>query len=187
MNYLDLITPIATYPVSLTEVKAHLYIDGSDSDTRLTALIQAATIRCEEFCERAFAPQTRELVMSGFPCWTIDLPYPPVTSITSVKYRDSDDAEQTLSTNDYRSLLPTEARAFLEPVEHWPDTYCRSDAVKVRFVTGACPTPVKHAILLQVGSWNLHREDETTVQTKQLAHGVKYLLEPYRVWGYQWN
>ena len=41
-------------PVTLTEAKAHCRVDDTDSDTYITALIQAAREHAEEFCQRSF-------------------------------------------------------------------------------------------------------------------------------------
>lgn len=42
------------------------------------------------------------------------------------------------------------------------------------------PAPLKHAILLSVGAYYAFREDITTVQSRPLEQGVKYLTQLYR-------
>lgn len=45
---------------------------------------------------------------------------------------------------------------------------------------GSLPSPLIHAILLTVGAYYANREDITTVQTRPLEYGVKYLTQLYR-------
>jgi hypothetical protein len=45
---------------------------------------------------------------------------------------------------------------------------------------GSLPMPLLQAILLTIGAYYTNREDITTVQTKPLEYGVKYLTQLYR-------
>lgn len=45
---------------------------------------------------------------------------------------------------------------------------------------GSLPSPLIHAILLTIGAYYTNREDITTVQTRPLEYGVKYLTQLYR-------
>lgn len=45
---------------------------------------------------------------------------------------------------------------------------------------GNLPAPLVQAILLTIGAYYTNREDITTVQTKPLEYGVKYLTQLYR-------
>ena len=45
---------------------------------------------------------------------------------------------------------------------------------------GSLPAPILQAILLTIGAYYTNREDITTVQTKPLEYGVKYLTQLYR-------
>lgn len=45
---------------------------------------------------------------------------------------------------------------------------------------GSLPAPLLQAILLTIGAYYTNREDITTVQTKPLEYGVKYLTQLYR-------
>lgn len=42
------------------------------------------------------------------------------------------------------------------------------------------PSTLLHAILLTIGAYYTNREDITTIQTKPLEYGVKYLTQLYR-------
>lgn len=179
-----LITPAATYPVSVADLKSHLVIEHSDDDTLLSQYIAAATAYTETDTSRAFVSQTWELVLPGFYSW-IALPKPPCISVSFVKYYDTDDALTTLATSEYRVIGAGEQPSFIEPVESWPSTYTRSDGVVIRYVAGysTMPTMLVQAIKLICGTWYENREGEG-VMTKTLEQGVDRLLGSLKVGTY---
>ncbi len=88
-------------PISVEEVKAHLRKDGSSLDTLLLSYIKGVASRVEsEFRIQLVQAQwkyTISKMVQG-----MDLPLPVVDhSTVEVKYFDSDDQEQTLSTGSY--------------------------------------------------------------------------------------
>jgi len=180
MAYNKLITPASSFPVTLAELKAHLAIDGTDHDDRLTDMLEDATAFCEAETGRSFITQTRERVLCCFPCHQIELPFPPLQSVTSVKYYDSDNVLVENFTG-FVSYAPHSQPGWIEPTAEttWPDTFQRSDAVIVRYVSGnATPPPqVRRAILMLCGTWNELREGEVTTATKQVELGVQRLLK----------
>jgi uncharacterized phiE125 gp8 family phage protein len=149
---LRLITPPAAEPLSLAELKADLRVDHSDHDASLTRFLAEARSWVERRTQRAFLTQTWEAVLDVFPRYEIELPLLPVQSITSVKYDDVDDVEQTLVLDtDYRF-----ANGRVYPVEAWPSTFAQgSNTVRIRFVAGYAtaaeiPRPLISAVRLKV-------------------------------------
>jgi uncharacterized phiE125 gp8 family phage protein len=147
------VTPVASEPVTLAEARLQCKVDSDDTthDAVLTALITAAREFAEHYTGRALAPQTLEGALDAFPSESfIDLPMPPVASVTSVLYTDTASAEQTFS--DY-SLSTYDARRInLAADAEWPSTQAVADAVRIRFVTGytTAPKAVKAALLLHI-------------------------------------
>ena len=45
----SVVTPAASEPITLTEAKNFLRVDGTDDDTLITALISAAREMCESY------------------------------------------------------------------------------------------------------------------------------------------
>jgi uncharacterized phiE125 gp8 family phage protein len=88
-------------PISLDEAKDHLRVVTTDEDQYISSLCLAATDFAEKFQNRTFVKRTRTMVLDAFPT-VIRPPWPPLISVTTLKYIDSDGAEQTLSNTLYR-------------------------------------------------------------------------------------
>lgn len=174
---LVVITPPTTEPVSLSEAKAHLRVDFSQDDTEISFFIVAAREQAEAMTRRTLAVTGYELVLPAFPA-VIELPRPPLVEVQSIAYLDADGDEQTLSADGYRvdssSLLPR-----VYPVDDWPETEERSDAVRVRYSAGFTPTTipasVKAWILLIVGSLYENRESISGASLHELPFADRLL------------
>lgn len=183
---LKLITAATTYPVSLSEAKLHLRVDGADEDTLVTALITAATEMAEQETGRALMAQTWELTLDAFPD-AFELTRTPVQSVTSVKYYDTNGAQQTLSAGAYALSTANDFEsATIAPVVNttWPTAQDRIDCVAVRFVAGysTVPEPVKQWIKLMIGAMYDNREaDSISVGTPTRLRFVDRLLDRYRI------
>lgn len=137
---LILVSGPAGEPVTSAEVKASARIDGTEFDAEIALLIPAVRQDAEHRLGRRLITQTVELVLDAFPAAEIDLRFPDVQSITSVKYLDAAGVEQTLAGTDY-SLVDQGAEVsptWLLPANDtsWPSTLDAANAVRVRFVVG---------------------------------------------------
>ena len=133
-----IITHPTVEPVTLTEVKAQLGIQSTDtaSDTVLTRHITEARKWAEGYMRRSLMPQTHERRLDAF-VEQIELPLPPVASVSSVKYIDADGVLTTVDAADY-TLDTTPLVPFVRPVygESWPSPRDESSAVRVQYVAG---------------------------------------------------
>lgn len=57
---------------------------------------------------------------------------------------------------------------------------CMSLEELVTLGGGKLPAPLRHAMLLSLGSYYMNREETTTIQTKPLEQGVTHLVALYR-------
>lgn len=166
------LTAPTIYPVSFNAVKSYLRIDGSDDDTLLGIYIQAATKQAENYCGRFFINTTIEYYMDRIADFnddaldyedlifastnSINLPYRPVSSITSIKTYDAANTESTLSSAAY-SLDSITGRVYLNQGYGWPTSLRTFQGVKVTFVSGYgtaatdVPAPIQQGILELVG------------------------------------
>ena len=158
---LRVITPPTVEPVTLTEAKAFLRVDGTAEDTLITSLIVAARERGEELSRRAFLTQTLEMTVDCLPSQrTLALLRPPLISVTSVTYRDYYGVSAVWT--DYRTDTNSQPGKIIFTSK--PGVYLQeSGAVTIRYVAGygsaasAVPERIKNAILQLVAQWYENR------------------------------
>lgn len=152
-----LVTPPTADVVSIEEVRAHLRVDHSDDDAMIATLIKAAISHFDGYSGvlgRALVTQTWRQDLAGFyrTDGKIRLSVGPVQDISSVKYYDGTNIQQTLADTVWGSfsdaLGPYVA---LKPGESWPSVYSRPDAVSVTYLAGyGDPEQVPEAIRLAI-------------------------------------
>lgn len=199
-------------PVSLTDAKDHLRVTSTAEDAYIEALITAARQHIEEITRRALITQTWEFNLDDFPLsklvdmpWSeylefrnraILLPRPPLQSVTSVQYVDSDGSTQTLASSIYRVDTKSEPARLTEAEgETWPTTDHVTNAVTITYVAGYqpdnssppdeaanVPQPIKHAMKLLIGHWYENREQVNVGNiVTPMPSAAHALLAPYRV------
>ncbi len=154
-----------TYPVSLADMKLHLKVESDETkdDTLITTLISAATTYCQEFQHRSYVTQTRILYFDEFPLM-FSVPYPPLISVTSIQYVDTDGDTQTLDSGEYRVDTGNQPGRITEAYNStWPATRAVTNAVILTYSAGYgaasdVPDTVKAAIKLLVAHWYENRE-----------------------------
>jgi len=181
------VTTPPTEPVTLAEARLHLRVDDTAEDTLIGALITAAREYCQHYTQRSIGSQTLELRLDEFPDGAIELPMSPVTSITSLKYIDTNGTEQTLSGSAYTlDTFSHTAWAIRAYGTEWPETLDAANVVRVVYVAGAAtpPATVRAAMLLMIGHLYENRESVVIGQAtaQELPLGVKALLDTVRVW-----
>lgn len=180
----------AKEPVTLDMAKAHIRVDGGEEDAYIEQILKTAREWCEDFQRRAYVTQTWRLTLDEFPaCGELELPRPPLASVTSITYLDTNGDSQTLATSVY--AVDTDAdpgRVYLKYNQTWPSTRAIQNAVTITYVAGYgaddshVPAAMKQAILLLVGHWFENREDVVSGSLpKHIDMGVKALLWPNRV------
>ena len=150
-------TDEASLPVSLQQAKLHLRIASDDLDEAVSLNLHAAIDYCERVTARVLrVSHTVVQSYSQWPCSPLRSDWQPARSITSVTYYDADNAQQTVSSSDYR-LIQGNAGAILEFDQDYtyPTLYDRSDAVQVTYLAGYAsmadvPATAKKAILLKL-------------------------------------
>jgi len=157
---LSLITPCAEEPITASEAKASpsLRVATATDDTDIGVLIATARDMAETITRRAFVTQTWEYVLDGFPTGGIVLPLPPLQSVTSIKYIDTNGTQQTLDALLYAVDTDSEPGLVVPAYgESWPSTRDEVNAVRVRFVAGYgdaadVPAAIKTWIKMRVGT-----------------------------------
>jgi uncharacterized phiE125 gp8 family phage protein len=206
---LDLITAPAVEPVSLDEAKAHLRVSTSDTDDLISIYIRAAREYCEGpygFLGRALVTQTWRLTLDEFPAgsgfsassWCsqgeIQIPLPPLQSVTSVAYDDANSVEQIVSPALYFVDTVSQPGWLLPVNASWPTPLNAANSVRITFVAGYpastdsppdlaanVPFNVKAAMLLMIGNMFENREDAVAGIINALPFGAEALLRPHRI------
>tara|TARA_Y100001938_G_C8027066_1_gene398598 strand:+ start:159 stop:737 length:579 start_codon:yes stop_codon:yes gene_type:complete len=181
-------TAAAVAILTTAEAKAHLKVDTSADDTLIENLISAATESAQIFTNRFFINTT----LNQFGDTWSDLATlfkSPVSSVTHVKYYDSDNTQQTLATSVYQKDLEHQpARIGLKPNQSFPSLADRINAVECQYVVGYgsaasdVPQGIKQAVLLTIGNWYQNREEVVVGRiATELPKSAQYLLEQYKV------
>lgn len=177
---ISVITGPVAEPITLAEVKKHLEIaDAIDQhNTKLNTLIATARERAEAITNRQLMTATLELRLDRFPSSNeeIKLPRPPLQSVTSVKYQDTTDTQQTLSSANYKVITTREpGEVHLKFGQAWPVANYEDDVVIVRYVAGYTsaanvPNTIKLAMLIMVSDWFWDRSgvNETPIAAQRL-------------------
>jgi uncharacterized phiE125 gp8 family phage protein len=153
---------------------------NTTADPQLADLIQAARDRAEQATDRAMLTQTWDLVLDAFPDedW-IEIPKPPLVSVTSVKYLDSTGVLQTWPAANYLVEAPAgprcrRGRLSLAYGISWPSTFGQIKDVTIRFVCGAATAAgiaplLRQAMLLDIGTLYVNRESVLTGSREQVV------------------
>lgn len=176
-------------PVTVEEAKQHLNYDFDDRDDQIGALISAARTHVEDSCHIVVAEALFEYADEGFPDAGIEIPRFPLLDVESLKYDDSDGAEQTVLEADYY-VDASGKFGVVYPASSWPTARDRTNSMRVRFTAGysmasgdehLMPAWVKQAILLVVGHWFEHRAGVGEGDFREIPLAVEALIAPYRV------
>lgn len=184
LDQLQRIVDPVTEPLTLDEVKAHLRLRHSSEDDYLTSLITTARQMAEEDTRRALMTQTWRLALDQVPLvgveewwegirdgavtWStasaIELPRPPLQSVTHLKTYDEEDVGTIADPNIYYVETGSDpGRISLRAGGTWPTGTRRSSGVEVEFIAGyasaaAVPRPILHGMLLVIAELYRTRE-----------------------------
>lgn len=196
--------------LSTAEAKAFLRVDSSSEDTLIDSLVLAATSVAEKFTNRVFLTQTWDLWLDRFPSRTkrgsdgwfegereaplssvveglryIEIPKPPLQSITFLKTYNTSDTESEFSSSSYYvDTNSSPGRLALNYSESWPSVTLRpANGIQVRFVAGyglaaTVPEPIKLAVKMILT--NLY-ENRGCDSVSMLPPNAFALLQPYQL------
>jgi len=159
-------------PVSKAEAKAHLRERSTDYDTEIENLIIEGRRYVERMTGRALCTQTWKLYMDDLPL-AFKVPYPPLQSVSSISYQDSNNATQTLGSSNYTvDTYEEPGRIYQASSGTYPSVYTDLNVVTVTFVCGYgnkedVPESFKRAIKLYV-QWQFDH-DQTA---KDMLDGI---------------
>lgn len=143
----------AKEPLTLTEAKQHLGVAQNDAahDVHIRDLIVAGRQQWEHDTQRLTSTRKVTENLEDWPDYLWRFYYRPISSITSIQYYDSANAQQTLSTDVYELDAPNQMIR-LKVDQEYPAIETRWDAITVVYSAGQTTTDeiVKHAMKLLV-------------------------------------
>jgi len=176
-------------PVSVTVMKNFLRVDISADDTEIAAMITAARQKAENYCNNTFITTVWDMDLDEFPSGScLLIPRPPLQSITSITYYDTDDSQQTWSSANYQvDAKRRPGRVMPVSTATWPSTFDRLNAVTIKYVAGYgdsdtdVPPAIASAIKLMVDDMYNNREGQIIGGNVTENKTVKALLDRYKV------
>lgn len=187
----QIVTASTITPFLLAEAKEHLRESGNENDGYIQSLILAVTQCAEKLTRRALFTQTWKLFLDEFPAGNcaIELPLPPLQSITHVKYYDTAGTLTTMAVADYQTdLVSLPGRLAPAPSLLWPSVEMdRMNAVEVQFVCGVATRgaldPMLRQAMLQFLSHLYDNREPAVVGTiiSKMPYGMRTLFTPFQV------
>lgn len=180
-------TAPATEPVSASEAKLHCRVDHSTEDAIFERLIKMARTQCENISRRAFVTRTYTAYLDRWPGWCFELPYPPLATISSIKYYDNaGGAAVTINSSNYVVDINSEPGrvAFVDNYSFPSVTLREINGVEIIYTAGYgaaadVPDQYKQAMLLLIGHLYENRESvvvQQGVSLVQVPQAVEWLL-----------
>lgn len=182
--YLRLIEGPVVEPVSVEEAENYCHADADTEDDWFAQEIASAREDAETIQRRAYITQTWELSLDGCPSGIVQLPRPPIQSVTSVKIYDENNEEHDIDLDILNIDTDSEpGRIKLKRGRQWPNIVLRElNSFKVLYVAGygatavSVPANVKTAIMIRVSHFWNNRDSE-----KEIPNAFKLLLKKNRV------
>jgi len=197
------ITEPSAEPITLAEAKLHLRVEtgATADDSLITSMITVARQYAENYTRRAFVKRTLELTLPAIPSGGVFcLPFPPLVSVSWIKYVDVDGVLQTKLASEYQVDTYREP-GLIKPayLETWP-VVTRNDfnAIQVRYIAGYpesgspdtdvdyaanIPEAIKHWLKIRIGTLYENREAIVVGVSQSMIHRdfIDGLLDPYVV------
>lgn len=178
----QVVTPPTTEPLTLSEVKSHLRIDGSFDDALLNSCITSARMYFESQCEISIASQELLLALDYFDD-TIYLPKGPVQSVEDITYADLQNNQEIL--DDWiEDLVSNPSRITPAFGQSWPDTAEVVNAVQVTYIAGYAnanlvPKLLKSGMLFYAAHLYENRSAVTDGDLKEVPMAVESIIQQY--------
>jgi len=201
----------ATEPVSLSEVKAQLVIDGTADDALIAGFITDARQEIEDVTGLALVTQTWRLSLDHWPsgrgdwwdgvrqgaiadiyasgarAW-VSMPRYPLASIASVTVFAEDGTDSAVTVADVFDVdtYQQPGRMALKRGQTWPIALRAINAIQIDYTAGygnaaAVPGPIKRAIRNMVAHMYSHRGDGCNAGDAYHESGAANIVGRYRV------
>lgn len=187
-------TPTDTDIVSLTDLKTFMKVDGSDEDTLIATLFTAAREMVEGYTNTSMNDDADNYTLN-LDAWpdsgVIRVGVGPLVSVTSVKYYDSDDAQQTLAvdTDYYVDAARQPGQVVMKSM---PALKAKPNAIEVIVKAGYNEAAVPKALVNAIQQITLNfyerrgdgQSDNKLTTDFPLPFQIKAMMNRYKLGGY---
>ncbi len=178
----------ASEPVTVSEAKAHLRVDGTNEDTLIASLILTSRLHIETGLGLALITQSWRLLLDAWPGTKIlELPLRPLQSVEEVRVLAADGSPETIEASAYLVDIAGTPSRLVRNGAIWPQPGQAANGIEIDFTAGYgagasdVPAPIRQALLLLVAHWYEHRDPiEIGSPTTVIPAVVSDLLEAYR-------
>ena len=175
-------------PVTTTNQKDWMRVDGSDEDTIIGNLAAASRAWFEMSTNRQLITATWTLKIPAFPSsGDLVLPISPLQSVSSITYVDTDGATQTWSSGDYTVDTSSDiGRVRPNYDEDYPDSRGHADDVTVTFVAGYgdassdVPDGALTAVKVLAANWFENREANAAIKLHEVPMALQTLVWQFK-------
>jgi uncharacterized phiE125 gp8 family phage protein len=188
-RFWKMITDPSEYPVTITEIKEFARIDGNEEDTILEVFLAGTVNSIEAYLGRSLITRTYKMIMDEWNSKEIELPMPPLVSVSSIKTIDEDNVETIYDNNNY--FVVTESipgRIIIKKDTDMPVNFDRDKAgFSIEWIAGyglsnSIPKQIKIAIMQWVTMIFENRAmTSSDMYNIPLPAEVKKILQPFRV------
>jgi len=182
---LQITTPPTSYPVSLTDAKEHLRVDGTADDAYITSLIFGACQTVGNDLGMTLAPTTyRQYCLGGFQAPVLLETYPVSGAGLQVVYFDAAGAQQTVDPNDYELVTWTDPQK-IHFLTTPPAVITKPSTVPyIEFRAGyepdEIPSQIRQAVLFLIAHWYDRREPVAEKLNRPVPLAYEFLVWKYR-------
>lgn len=181
----------ALEPITVDDARTWLKLSTSDDDATIARKIKAARVAGEHHTGRPWLTQTLTWNLDAWPEGReLELPRPPLQSVTSIKYYDVDGVQRTFAASNYFEVPDLDAGIVrLKPAADWPDLEAdRPAAIEIVFVAGygdaLADVPADYLAGFELLLTHLMRnrsQEETGTNIVSLVYGLEDLWAPGRI------
>ena len=172
-------------PVSLADAKRNSDVDDDHRDVDFERWISAARKKVEHDARLYLINQTRVRTLDCVPSDRVITLYRPLSSVTSVQYKDTNDATQTYDAANY--TVDTARGAIIrDATASWPLVGDSPNVMTVTYVAGHgtepedVPEAAIGAMHLLIAHWYEHRLPSSSDEMKALPYAYDALIHELR-------
>jgi len=179
----------AIEPVTVSEAKEHLRVDGTVEDVLISSLIVTSRLHIEAALGLALITQSWKLVLDAWPTeGVLRMPLRPVKTVSAVRVFAADGTSEVVDPVRYFVDTVGEPPRVIGNAGGIPVPGRPLNGIEVDFDAGYgsavsdVPSPIRHAVLLLVAHWFEHRDPiEIGSSSVTIPASVSHLMEPYRL------